>query len=103
MQAVRPLSKIVAQKALGGEETALQMLYQDIINMMLLAEREAYDAKRAPSNPANGFYDRTLSLSFGKLDIRVPRVRIGSSFRPALLPERWKRKDVCGIHRCISH
>ena len=92
VQAVRSLGKIVAQKALGGEETALQMLYQDIINMMLLAEREAY-AKRAPSNPANGFYDRTLSLSFGKLNIRVPRVRIGSSFRPALLPERWKRVD----------
>ena len=92
VQAIRSLGKIVAQKTLAGEETALQMLYQDIINMMLLSEREAY-IKRAPSNPANGFYDRTLSLSLGKLDIRVPRVRIGSSFRPALLPGRWKRVD----------
>ena len=92
VQAIRSLGKIVAQKTLAGEETALQMLYQDIINMMLLSEREAY-IKRAPSNRANGFYDRTLSLSLGKLDIRVPRVRIGSSFRPALLPGRWKRVD----------
>ena len=92
VQAVRSIGEIVAQKALGGEEAALQMLYQDIINMMLLSERETY-IKRVPSNPANGFYDRTLSLSFGKLEIKVPRVRIGSSFRPALLPERWKRVD----------
>ena len=92
VEAIKALGKIVAQKTLGGEEKALEELFKDIINMMLLSEREAY-IKSTPSNPANGFYDRTLSLSFGKLDIKVPRVRIGSSFRPALLPERWKRVD----------
>jgi len=29
----------------------------------------------------------------GQLNIKVPRVRIGNTFRPSLLPEKWKRVD----------
>ena len=38
-------------------------------------------------------YPRNLYLSFGNLQLKIPRVRIGHSFRPAILPERWKRVD----------
>ncbi len=44
-------------------------------------------------NQANGFYTRQLHLSLGKLNLRVPRVRYGKAFRPALLPPRWKRVE----------
>ena len=29
----------------------------------------------------------------GELDLKVPRVRVGNSFRPSLLPEKWERVD----------
>ena len=29
----------------------------------------------------------------GKLRLKVPRVRSGKAFRPAILPPRWKRAD----------
>jgi putative transposase len=40
---------------------------------------------------ANGFYSRSLRLAIGKLDLKIPRIRIGNNFRPALLPSKWKR------------
>ena len=42
---------------------------------------------------ANGFYPRNLHLTLGKLRLKVPRVRFSHSFRPAILPPRWKRVD----------
>ncbi len=34
-----------------------------------------------------------LQLAIGKLNLKVPRVRISNAFRPALLPAKWKRVD----------
>ena len=56
----------------------------------MIKEREAF-LKNHPDNKSNGFYPRNLSLSFANLNLKVPRVRFGNSFRPALLPEPWKR------------
>ncbi|KAA0258778.1 hypothetical protein FHQ18_02190 [Deferribacter autotrophicus] len=42
---------------------------------------------------ANGFYNRRLNIKYGELDIKVPRVRFGNTFRLSLLPPRWKRVD----------
>jgi len=49
---------------------------------------------------ANGFYSRSLQLAIGKLDLKIPRIRMGNSFRPALLPSRWKRLE--GVYFCIK-
>jgi len=58
-------------------------------------ERERF-LELVQDNQANGFYTRQLHLSLGKLNLRVPRVRYGRAFRPALLPPlppRWKRVE----------
>jgi len=55
-------------------------------------KREEY-LKKNSFDFANGFYNRKLNIKFGELDIKVPRVRIGKTFRPSLLPARWKRVD----------
>jgi len=75
-----------------GTKPVLSQLLQSLINAIMLKERELF-LKNHPENSANGFYHRNLYLSFGNLDLKVPRVRIGHSFRPAILPERWKRID----------
>ena len=54
-------------------------------------EREYYLENVEDS--ANGFYNRTLTMAIGKLNLKVPRVRSGNEFRPALLLEKWKRFD----------
>ncbi|KAA0257178.1 hypothetical protein FHQ18_11470 [Deferribacter autotrophicus] len=55
-------------------------------------EREEY-LKKNPFDLANGFYNRKLNIKYGELDIKVPRVRFGNTFRPSLLPTHWKRVD----------
>jgi len=65
---------------------------QELLNALMVAERDLY-LSIATDNQANGFYDRTLNLTMGELDLKVPRVRVGNSFRPSLLPEKWKRVD----------
>jgi putative transposase len=42
---------------------------------------------------ASSFYSRSLRLAIGKLDLKIQRIRMGNSFRPALLPSKWKRVD----------
>ena len=63
-----------------------------MINAIIEVERELY-LEQHPENSANGFYNRNLLLTMGNLEIKVPRVRIGNSFHPSLLPPRWKRED----------
>ena len=75
-----------------GIKPALSYVLQSLINAIMEKEREIFLNKH-PENSANGFYRRKLCLSFDNLDIKVPRVRFGNSFRPAILPERWKRVD----------
>jgi len=75
-----------------GLKPALTQLIEQILNAVMLKERELF-LKRHPENQANGFYPRNLYLSFGNLNLRIPRVRIGHAFRPAILPPAWKRID----------
>ena len=75
-----------------GTPVTVLTLIQDIINAYMQTERELY-LQQHPEDYANGFYNRTLSLTMGQLDVKVPRVRTGKSFRPSLLPEKWKRVD----------
>ena len=75
-----------------GIKPALSYILQTLINAIMEKERDIF-LKEHPENSANGFYRRKLYLSFDNLDLKVPRVRFGNSFRPAILPERWKRVD----------
>ena len=71
-------------------------LLENVVNHIMLAEREAYLKKTREEEKmdyANGFYERELATSFGKLNIKVPRVRVGKTFRPSILPQKWKRVD----------
>ena len=58
----------------------------------MLKERELF-LKSHLENSSNGFYHRNLYLSFGNLNLKIPRVRFGNSFRPSILPPPWKRID----------
>ncbi|MCD6449574.1 MAG: IS256 family transposase, partial [Thermotogaceae bacterium] len=91
-QALDLLRKAAFDKLIKGEKIAISEVFKDVLNALLLSERDIYLLNN-DDNSANGFYDRDLTLSFGKLNIKVPRVRIGNTFKPALLPERWKRVD----------
>ena len=75
-----------------GTKPVLSHLLQSLINAIMLKERDIF-LKSHPENAANGFYHRNLYLSFANLNLKVPRVRFGNSFRPAILPEPWKRID----------
>ncbi len=75
-----------------GEKVTILYLLEELLNAFMLAERNFYLSLNT-DNQANGFYNRTLKLTLGDLDLKVPRVRFGNSFRPSLLPERWKRVD----------
>lgn len=73
-----------------GSITGLKELIEKLINHIMQKERELY-LERHPEDRANGYYERSLTLNFGTFGLKVPRVRIGSSFRPSILPPAWKR------------
>jgi len=73
-----------------GQTPSLKLLFEEFLNYLMVKERENF-LNNNPDNKSNGFYPRNLSLSFANLNLKVPRVRFGNSFRPALLPEPWKR------------
>ena len=76
------IAEYIAQQKEKGN-LSLSSFLQDMINAIAEAERKIY-LKEHPENSANGFYGRNLLLSIGDLNIKVPRVRIGNTFRPSL-------------------
>lgn len=75
-----------------GQHPSFSFLLEAILNKLMKRERERF-LDLVQGNQANGFYTRQLHLSLGKLNLKVPRVRCGKAFRPALLPPRWKRVE----------
>jgi len=75
-----------------GKHPSFSFLLETLPNKLMDRERERFLGLSEDSQ-ANGFYTRQLNLSLGKLNLRVPRVRHGKVFRPAILPARWKRVD----------
>lgn len=75
-----------------GQHPSLSFVLESVLNKLMERERERF-LGFVEGHQANGFYDRQLHLSLGKLKLKVPRVRCGRAFRPLLLPERWKRVD----------
>lgn len=81
-----------ARRIRNGEKVGMPELLESIVSDIMRLERDTF-LQRVPDESANGFYSRTLQLAIGKLDLKVPRVRHGKEFRPALLPPKWKRVD----------
>ena len=86
------IAKQYKQRQERGEPISIMTLLQDMLNSFFKAQRELFLMDN-PDNSANGFYDRDMYLSMGKVRLKVPRVRFGNTFRPALLPEKWRRVD----------
>ncbi|GEM_PF-1541231 len=84
--------KSIQQQKAQGLKPILSHLLQSLLNSIMLKEWELF-LKSHPENSSNGFYHRNLYLSFGNLNLKVPRVRIGNSFCPSILPPPWKRID----------
>jgi transposase-like protein len=85
-------AKYLQKEKEEGKSFPLSMIIQEIINAIMKQERQIY-LNQDIDNYANGYYDRTLGLTFGKLNLKIPRVRYGNKFYPSLLPEKWKRID----------
>ncbi|MEM3101728.1 MAG: transposase [Candidatus Nitrosotenuis sp.] len=74
-----------------GEKIGISTVIEEVMSAVMKREREIF--LQHVQDEANGFYDRTLQLAIGKLDLKVPRVRFAKEFRPALLPPKWRRVD----------
>ena len=88
----RVLAQHYLQRMQNGENITILSILEELLNALMLAERDFY-LSLASDNQANGFYERSLKLTMGNLNLKVPRVRYGNTFRPSLLPEKWKRVD----------
>lgn len=80
-----------ARRLHEGEKIGIPVILEDFLSAIMSKER-AFFLHDVPDE-ANGFYSRTLQLAMGRLNLKVPRVRLGSNFRPVLLPPKWKRVD----------
>jgi len=85
-------AELLLKEKQEGRSLPLSMIIQEVINAIMKQERQIY-LNQDINNYANGYYDRTLGLTFGKLNLKIPRVRYGNKFYPSLLPEKWKRVD----------
>ncbi|MEM0326250.1 MAG: transposase [Desulfurococcaceae archaeon] len=63
---------------------------EEIFNFLILKERDFFLSQNEDEQ-GNDFYSRTLNTYYGKLNLKIPRIRYAHSFRPALFPPRWKR------------
>jgi len=81
-----------ARRIREGEKVGIPTILEDFISAIMRKEREFF-LQDVSGDDANGFYSRTLQLALGKLNLKVPRVRLGNNFRPVLLPPKWKRVD----------
>jgi len=80
----------IRARAAQGEHPSLTFLMESLLNELMTRERDRH-LEDHPGEQANGLCERNLHLTLGKLRLRVPRVRSGKAFRPAILPPRWKR------------
>ena len=90
------LEVLEAMQAAGVEDrvrTAAQTIYQALIDAELTSVIGAGPWERSPERTTqrNGSRSRTLSTTAGDLELRIPKLRVGSFF-PSLL-ERRRRVD----------
>jgi len=75
-----------------GKRPGLTMIIESLMNEIMKRDRDNV-LKESLDLQSNGFYERDLKLTLGDLNLKIPRIRTGSTFRPAILPPRWKRID----------
>ncbi len=85
------LHKVYSGQA-DGKRVGITDLIQDLVNELMKRDRDNLLGD-ALNLSANGFYKRDLKLTLGDLNLKIPRIRSGSQFRPAILPPHWKRID----------
>ena len=83
--------KALVKEIEESPELSLRMLFSEILNQFMKAERRTY-LDEDLENKDNGYYDRKVQTGGMNIDVEVPRDREGE-FRPQILPERWKRGD----------
>lgn len=84
------LKELIHRFQEGECSSAILKIIEEAINGKMEKEREEYlEENRGDSG--NGFYSRNLHILEGKLNLKVPRVRIGKNFRPSILPPPWQR------------
>jgi len=89
---IKKLQDNIDEYIQNSEKPNLNFLFEELLNYIMERERLEY-LKKHPFDLANGFYSRKLNINLGTLGVKVPRVRFGNTFRPKILPERWKRVD----------
>jgi transposase-like protein len=83
----------IKAKLSQGERLDLAELLKEILNSIMVEERELFLSKKDSSgNKANGYYPRTLATPLGTLELDVPKDR-KNDFRPYILPEKWRRVE----------
>ena len=75
----------IRAKAAQGEHPSLAFLMESLLNELMTREHDRH-LEDHPGEQANGLCERNLHFTLGKLRLRVPRVRSGKAFRPAILP-----------------
>lgn len=89
-------------------DTTMKSLAVVIFNAFMEAERDefiqasSYERADGRTDYRNGYYDRSYTVSAGKIDLRVPRTRSGE-FSTALF-EKYKRMDqsfVLSMVECV--
>ena len=78
------------EEVLKAKEPILLQLLQESLNKIMVTEREEF--LKENEDVGNGFYERGLTTSMGRLNLRVPRTRRGS-FRSVFLPEHYVRAE----------
>ena len=81
------------QRMERGERPSLTHLLEELLHRLMERERQRF-LEMSKGEQAHGFYQRKLYLTLGQLDLKVPRVRRGGAFRPAILPPPWRRVEV---------
>ena len=91
-QLIEKAAEGYAKRIHDGENIGVSDIISDVMSDIIKKEREFF-LQENKYEEANGFYSRSLQLAIGKLDLKIPRIRIGNNFRPALLSSKWKRLD----------
>ena len=96
-----PLNELL-QKAGDGDflravaESVLQLLMEADVEGLIGAGRHERAADRL--NWRNGYRDRTLDTRLGSLNLKIPKLRVGSYFPPFLEARKTTEKGVGRRH-----
>ncbi|MEM3083745.1 MAG: hypothetical protein QXP61_01505 [Nitrososphaerales archaeon] len=91
MQPIIYTDRSYIERMKQGEKIGISTVIEEVMSAVMKREREIF-LEHVPDE-ANGFYDRTLQMAIGKLNLKVAGVRFEKEFRPALLPPKWRRMD----------